>query len=391
MRTRRFLLLFPAFALVLAGVTACKGGVSFDCPDAPAVASTTVVSTTCSLTYTPAPGATTTTVPPTTTSTTVPPTTTTTTMPTTTTTSSTPPPSEFPTPATTGAPANTAFQPVRNGDMTITQPGTYSGLHVTGALIVKAAGVTITNSWIEGNGVNANEVLDNETTTAGAARMTVTNTTIGNPAVCNGQPGLGEHDYTADHVRIIGMGDGFRVSGNNVTIQNSFVQTCDHTTNHDDGTQIFCPPTAVPQPCQNVVIDHNTLSNAGTRNFTAPVFGGGDPGGSNGQFANSRITNNLLWGGVFTIDTAGKNLTITGNRVATNRWTMPDGSACESNSSGVTTPQGCSYAGWVWGASAVSQSGSTCAQQGVTWTDNRAVPMDSNWQPTNTGTALACA
>lgn len=387
MRTRRCLLLLPAFALVLAGITACKGGVSFDCPDAPTTAPAIVVSTTCSVTYTPAPptASSTTTVPPTTT--------TTTTVPPTTTTSSLPPPAGFPTPDTTGAPANTAFQPVHNGDMTISSAGTYTGLHVTGALIVKAAGVTITNSWIEGNGVNANEVLDNETTAAGGTRMTVSNTTIGNPAVCNGQPGLGEHDYTADRVRIVGMGDGFRVSGNNVTIQNSFVQTCDHATNHDDGTQIFCPPSDVPQPCQNVVIDHNTLSNALTRNFTAPVFGGGDPGGSNGQFANSSITNNVLWGGVFTIDTAGKNLTITGNRLATNRWTIPTGQKCKDLNPGfgTDTPQGCAYDGWVYGPSAVSQSSSTCAQQGVTWSDNRAVAMDNNWQPTGAGTALNCA
>lgn len=390
---RRTLACLPALALVLAGLAGCKASGTVDCPNLPTTAPTTTTSGTCTWTYTPDPPSTTTVPPTTTTTTTVPPTTTTTVPPTTTTTTtSTPPPSAFPTPATTGAPASQAFQPVHNGDMTISSAGTYSGLHVTGALIVKAAGVTITNSWIEGNGVNANEALDNETTTAGGTRMTVTNTTIGNPAVCNGQPGLGEHDYTADHVRIVGMGDGFRVSGNNVTIQNSFVQTCDHATNHDDGTQIFCPPSDVPQPCQNVVIDHNTLSNALTRNFTAPVFGGGDQGGSNGQFANSRITNNLLWGGVFTIDTAGKNLTITGNRVATNRWTMPNHEACDPHSNnGVDTPTGCAYAGWVYGPSAVSQSGSTCAQQGVTWSDNRAVTIDGNWQPNNAGAALNCA
>lgn len=380
---RRILLALPVLALVLAGITGCRftgdNGSTVDCPGLPTATVTAVATGTCTWTASPLP----------TTSTMAP--TTTTTVPTTTTTS-TPPPSGFPTPATTGAPTNTAFQPVHNGDMTISNAGTYNGLHVTGALIITAAGVTITNSWIEGVGVDTDEVLLNETA-AGSARLTVTNTTIGNPSVCNGQPGLGEHDYTADHVRIIGMGDGFRASGNNVTITNSFAQTCDHATNHDDGVQIYCELGTVPQPCQNITIDHNTLSVANTRNFTAPVFGGDNPGGGNGQFANSRITNNLLWGGVYTVDTAGKNLTITGNRVATNRWTIPTGQKCKDLNPGfgTDTPQGCAYDGWVYGPSAVSQGGSTCAQQGVTWSDNRAVPMDSNWQPTGAGTALACA
>jgi hypothetical protein len=380
---RRILTCLPVLALAILGLTGCKASGTVDCPNLPTSAPTTTTSGTCTWTYTPDPPASTTT-PPTTTTTVPPTTTTTTTVPPTTTTSSTPPPNAFPTPSTTGAPATTTFQPAHTGDMTISSTGTYDRLHVTGTLYINAPNVRVTNSWIEGK-TGGEEALVNNST-----GLQVSYTTIGSTG-CNPQPGVGEANYTADHVKITGMGDGFRVSGNNVTIQDSFAQTCDHASNHDDGTQIFCPPTDVPQPCQNIAIDHNTLSVANTRNFTAPVFGGGDPGGSNGQIANSRITNNLLWGGVFTIDTAGKNLTITGNRIATNRWTMPDGSACEPNSTGVMTPQGCSYAGWVWGASAVAQSNSTCAQQTVTWVDNRAIGMDGNWQPNTAGTALNCA
>jgi hypothetical protein len=380
--------LFALLALSAVLLAGCRftsdNGSVVDCPGLPTATVTAVTSGTCSWTASPIP---TTTV--TSTTTTAPTSTTTTTPPTTT--SSAPPPSAFPTPATTGAPATTAFV-VKQGDVTITTPNqVIDGWHVTGALIVKAPGVQIRNSWIEGVGVNANEPLDNEFTALGSARMTVSNTTIGNPATCNPQPGLGEHDYTADRVRIIGMGDGFRVSGSNVTVTNSFVQTCDDPNNHDDGIQTYCPAAFLPQPCSNVVVNHNTLSVAGTRNFTAPMFGGSNPGGSNGQIANSSYTNNLLWGGVFSIYTIGHNVTITGNRVATNRWTMPNGEACESGTTGVNTPQGCSYAGWVYAASDVTQSGSSCAAQGITWSDNESVVKDTNWQVASVVAQIPCA
>lgn len=375
-------------------VAACNAQVQFDdgssasfaCPSAPTAAPSTAVSGTCTYGFTPKP---TTTAPSTTT--TAPPTSTTTPPPTTTTTSP-PPPGGFPTPSTTGLPAGTTLQPAVT-NLTISKAGTYSNLHVTQAVTVTVPGVHIVNSLIEGIGVDANEALDNETTAMNvdpSQRLTITDTTVGNSASCSPQPGVGEHDYTATRVKIIGMGDGFRVSGNYVTIQDSFVQACNDPNNHDDGVQVYCPAEFLTQPCHDVMVNHNTLSVALTRNFTAPVFGGSDPGGSNGQLANSSFTNNMLWGGVFSIYTMGKNITITGNRVATNRWTMPDGSACEGGTTGVNTAQGCSYAGWVYASSDVTQNGAARCS-GITWSDNRAVTKDSNWQVAADNGALNCA
>lgn len=350
---RRTLACLPVLALAVLGLTGCKAGGTVDCPNLPTSAPATTTSGTCTWTYTPDPPSTATVPPTTTTTTTVPPTTT----------SSTPPPNAFPTPATTGAPNTTAFAAKPGGTVINTPNAVIDGWHVTGTLLVNAPGVTIRNSWIEG-------YLDNEATALGSARMTVTDTTIGNPSKCDPQPGVGEHDYTATRVRIIGMGDGFRVSGSNVTVTDSFVQTCDDPNNHDDGLQIYCPAGSVPQPCQNVLMRHNTLSNALTRNFTAPLFGGDNPGGPNGQLANSTFDGNLLWGGVFSIYLYGQNLTIQHNRIATNPWKDP--------SSGTT------YNGWVYGA-----VDSTCST--VTWLDNRTVGMDGNWQPNVDKGALACA
>jgi hypothetical protein len=376
---RRILLALPVLALVL-GLAGCRftsdNGSTVDCPSLPTATVTAVATGTCTWTASPLP--TTSTTPPTTTTTAPPATTTTTTVPptTTTTTSSAPPPSGFPTPATTGAPANTALA-IKTGTQTINTAGaTITGWHVTGDLVINAPGVTIKNSIIDGQ-------IENDSVPYGSARMLIQDTTVGTPAGCNDLLGVGEHDYTAIRVRITGRGDGFRVSGNNVTVQDSFVQACDSVENHDDGMQVYCPAPDLPQPCHNVTINHNTLSVANTRNFTAPLWGG--LGAQNGTLADSVFTNNLLWGGVYSIYLGGNNLTITGNRVATNRWTMPNGEACEGNTTGVATPRGCSYAGWVYASSQV-----TCPT--VKWSDNLAVTIDTNtWQPTNPGAALNCA
>jgi hypothetical protein len=233
--------------------------------------------------------------------------------------------------------------------MTITSSGTYDRLHVTGTLYINAPNVRVTNSWIEGT-TGGEEALVNNST-----GLQVSYTTIGSTG-CNPQPGVGEHDYTADHVRITGMGDGFRVSGNNVVIQDSYVQTCDDPNNHDDAVQAYCPGSV----CNNITIDHNYLSVAGVRNYTAPLFGG--VGASNGQISNGTFTRNLLNGGVYTVYLQwdrGPNLVISGNRLVNGSWTY-----------------------------ASSSTEGTCAH--ITWSDNAAVTIGGNNQVASTIGALAC-
>jgi len=247
------------------------------------------------------------------------------------------------------------------GDVTITTTNqVISGWHVTGSLLVNAPGVQVLNSQVDG-------YLDNENTGQGSARMTVTDTTVGAATGCNDLPGVGEHDYTALRVLIRNHGDGFRISGPNVSVSDSFVQACDSVNNHDDGMQAYCPTVL----CDNIAMNHNTLSVAKTQNYTAPLFGG--VGSSNGQIAHASFTNNLLYGGVFSIYlgwSQGPSLTITGNRVATNPWTDSTGHVVN---------------GWYYGSSSLN---GTCGH--VTWTDNRAVTIDSNWQLTADGGPLSC-
>lgn len=234
-------------------------------------------------------------------------------------TTSLPSPSTYPTVATTGVSANQGFVE-HNGDLTLTQSGSYDRLHVFGSLIVNAPNVHLTNSWVEGSAGTEEAIVNN------GVGFTLTDVTIGKTTGCNPQPGIGEHDYTALRVRIQSMGDGFRVSGNNVTATNSYVQTCDDANNHDDGMQAYCPGTT----CSNVMFKHNYLSVYGTRNYTAPLFGGSNPGGSNGQLANSVFNDNLLNGGVFSLYLYSSTLQVTNNKIINGHWTYApiDASSC---------------------------------------------------------------
>jgi hypothetical protein len=334
-------LLIGLFAVVALALTGCGGGnlnlgdlgklTLKPCALPTTLPVTTKVSVDCTAIIKP-PKTTTTTS--TTTTTTGPTTTTTvpvtTTTLTTTTTATTPPlDGRWPTMANTGYPAGTSFITVA-GDTHVTTPGQLiDGWHVTGDLLIDVPGVTVRNSWIEGYLDNSGVPhLDSQGNPP--ARMTVQDTTIGDTGLntCNGQPGVGEHDYTATRVKIVNHGDGFRGSGSNVTIADSFVQVCDHMDNHDDALQIYCPMDSSPQlpnPCQNYDVHHNTLIVVNIRNFTSPLFGGSDPNGNvgNGFLANSTFSDNLLWGGVAEIFLYGDGLKIDHNRLMVNEWHNP--------------------------------------------------------------------
>jgi hypothetical protein len=280
--------------------------------------------------------------------------------------------------ATTGYPVGTSFTTVAGGTHVTTPGQVIDGWHVTGDLLVDAPGVTVKNSWIEG-------YLDNEGVPYldqngnPPARMTVQDTTIGDTGAntCNPQPGVGEHDYIATHVKIINHGDGFRGSGNNVTIKDNFVQTCEYPEAHADDFQIYCPADHVAQPCQNYDVEHNTLSDAKLADFTAPLFGGSDPNGNtgNGFIANSTFSDNLLWGGVFEIFLYGDGLKIDHNRLMVNEWQNPNVSGADGLYHGsaytslIIAPDGSDFYRPI-----VDSLG--CGSAGSSWTDNLEVTGD---------------
>jgi hypothetical protein len=380
MRSRRFLI--GLFAVVALALTACGGGslnlgdlgkiTAKPCALPTALPVTTKVTIDCTATIKP-PKTTTTTA----TTTTGPTTTTTTMVATSTTTTTTPPAGEtWPTQATTGYPGGTVFTDQPDGTKVTTPNQVINGWHVHGGLEIDVPGVQITNSWIEGQILNENEPL---TMPDGSvpARLVIIDTTVGATGHCDELPGIGEHDYTATRVKILDHGDGFRGSGNNVTVKDSFVQTCEFPQAHADDLQIYCPAEFLQQPCQNYDVEHNTFSEEGISDFTAPLFGGSDPNGNtgNGFIANSTFSDNLLWGGVFEIFLYGDGLKIDHNRLMINEWQNPNPDPGDSGdyhgSAYAKLPDGAPADGSVLYRPIVDSIG--CGSPNSSWTDNREV------------------
>lgn len=252
----------------------------------------------------------------------------------------------FPNPSCTGVPANVTLSSTVNGDYDVTQSGqVIDGVHITGDLNIKTTNVTIKNSQIDGT-------VNNEFGGLHYSPFTITDSTVGPVSGCIGQPGIGEDGYIATRVHVRGHDDGFRVSGNNITIQDSYFHQCSIPSSHADGIQSYCPDAA----CQNLTMTHNTLDgrNADSNRavfLTDPHFGG---------IVN--IKNNLFAAGGYVIDLqwyAGPNYTVQNNHIVDKTWSYAP-----------VTTQG------------------TCSHQD--WSGNDIVTIDSSYNITSTVRAQTC-
>jgi hypothetical protein len=188
--------------------------------------------------------------------------------------------------------------------------------------------------------------------------FTVTDTTIGPANGCIGQPGLGESSYTASRVLIRGHDDGFRVSGNNIDISDSYAVLCylppsvaPPDGSHSDGIQAYCPIEA----CGGVVFDHNTID--ASRVPTTNSVNLTDP-----QLSGVTVKENLLMGGAYVIDAnwhSGPSWTFTDNRIVNKSWAY-----------GPASTEG------------------TCSHQA--WSGNGLVTIDRNYKLTSAPVALPC-
>ena len=185
------------------------------------------------------------------------------------------------------------------------------GVHIDGDLVVAADNVVIKNSQIDGTLIN--EVGNSHFS------FTVRDTTVGPERGCITAPGIGESDFTASRVLVRGHDDGFRISGDNVRVEDSYARLCANAGSHADGIQSYCPK----EKCTGLVFDHNTID---ARNVDATfMINLNDP-----NVGGVEVSDNLLAGGGFTIVTewrAGPSWLISNNYVVDGTWAYGPASA----------------------------------------------------------------
>jgi hypothetical protein len=220
-----------------------------------------------------------------------------------------PPVPAYPTPGCTGVPAGAALRTV-SGDYTAQRAGeVVDGVRITGVLRIAAHDVTVRNTEVHGGVTNYRN--------GATYRFTITDTTVGAPSGCNGGQAVGVDKYTATRLHIRNFGDGFRDSGDNILIQDSFVKLCSNPGDHSDGVQGYFGGS-------NVIVRHNTIDQRSAQSVTSPIFmADGSKGGT--------FEDNLLAGGGYTVRLHDGTFRFTGNRIVDGSWQYgPVYSACAS-------------------------------------------------------------
>lgn len=247
----------------------------------------------------------------------------------------------YPTPSCTGVPGGTKLSAVtlNSGDAyRVSQDGAVlDGMHIPGNLLITAHNVTVRNSQIDGFVTDEYENVDYS--------YTIVDSTVGPAAGCDSQPGVGEGSFYARGVLIRNHGDGFRDSGNDIEIHDSYVHLCSNPGDHSDGIQSY-------QGGHNLVLDHNTLDQRDAKDITAPIF--------LTDLTNTvSVTNNLVAGGTYSIQVkgAGGTVVVRGNRMVDKSWVYgPVESDCGT----------------------------------IQWSDNSLVTIDSAYNVTGTVAPLPC-
>ena len=184
----------------------------------------------------------------------------------------------------------------------VLQAGTVlDGVHIPGHLLVHADDVTITNSVIDGYITNADGPR--------SFRFTIADTTVGTDRTCGELPAIGHDKYTATRVLVRGHSDGFRVSGDDVKISDSFVKLCSRPGDHSDGIQAYNGGTGL-------LFHHNTVDQREAKDITAPIFL------VDGKSRDVVVTDNLVMGGTFSIQVrgAGGRQVVRGNKLVDKSW-----------------------------------------------------------------------
>jgi hypothetical protein len=242
----------------------------------------------------------------------------------------------------TGIPAGTTLKSCGSSATLSTSNAVIDGCTYTGSITVTGTNVTIRNSRIYGS----------IRTAAGSANasFTIENSELGATSGCSSYEALiGVQNYTARRNYLHSNGDGFRVAGDNVTIEDNFVTLCSNAGDHSDGIQGYFGGL-------RVLVNHNTIDQRPAASVTAPIFFADDS-------ESATVTNNLL----LAINTSAYALrihddhapdigpwNITGNRMVGTKLT----------------------------------TNTECGASTTKWTDNRNVTVDKNYDIVTTSTSL---
>ncbi|MEV7009736.1 hypothetical protein [Streptosporangium sp. NPDC051022] len=249
----------------------------------------------------------------------------------------------YPTPACTGVLPGTKLKDLAlneaNAAYRVTTPGAVlDGVRIPGDLLIHAENVTVRNSRIDGTVINARGP---ET-----FHFTIVDSTVGPTDRCESLPAIGQDKYTALRVLVRNHGDGFRASGDDITIRDSYVKLCSNPGDHSDGIQTY-------HTGKNLVLDHNTIDQRGVKDYTAPIFL------TDSQIVNASVTDNLVMGGTFSIQllNARGKLVMRGNKLVDKTWDyQPVAADCPK----------------------------------IEWADNWLVTIDDNYRVTSTVGPLNC-
>jgi hypothetical protein len=250
---------------------------------------------------------------------------------------------DHPTPSCTGVPPGTKLRKValnvEGVAYRITKDGTVlDGVHVPGELMITANDVVVRNSRIDGGvwGEYSNVFYS----------FSITDSTVGPERGCLTMPGVGPSKYTAKRVHIRGHGDGFRASGDDIDIQDSYVHLCSNPGDHSDGIQSY-------KTGKRLLFHHNTVDQRDAKEITAPIFLVDE------QQEDVVVTDNLAMGGTYSIqvrNVKGRQV-VRGNRLVDKSWVYgPVDSDCRTGE----------------------------------WADNTLVTIDDDYRITSTVGKLAC-
>jgi hypothetical protein len=246
---------------------------------------------------------------------------------------------KYPTPDCTGVLSGVKL--AESGSVTLAAGQVLDGKKVNGDVTVSGNGAVIKNSDISGRIRNLK-----------GASFTVQDTTVGPASGCSSVEAVGYENYTAQRVLLRNVVDGFRVSGDNILIEDSFVVLCSHDGDHSDGIQGYYGG-------KNVVIRHNTIDQRPAESVTSPIF---FADGSESAI----IQNNLLMGGGYSLrihDSFSPDhgpWAVKGNRIVSGTYSYGPVTTAETDCSAVT------------------------------WTDNRLATIDSKYNIVSLGAAVNC-